>query len=141
MTVVELEPGRTALAASALCALRPHLTPDQVVALVDDTLRQDGYRLVGVVRDGTAVAVAGFREGHCLAWGHHLYVDDLSTLPTERGQGHGDRLVEWLLDEARRLGCEQLHLDSGVGPDRAAAHRLYLRHHLRIAAHHLQIEF
>ncbi len=142
MTVVELGPGRTALGARAMCALRTHLTPEQMVAAVDDTQRATGYRLVGIFREGVddVVAVAGFREAWCLSWGHHVYVDDLSTLPDERGQGHGDRLVEWLIAEARRLGCGQLHLDSGVGLDRAAAHRLYLRHHLRISAHHFQIE-
>lgn len=142
MKAVELEAGRTALGAPAMCALRTHLSLEQVVATVDNDLRPTGYRLVGIFREGIddAVAVAGFREGRCLAWGHHVYVDDLSTLPAERGQGHGDLLVDWLIEEARRLGCGQLHLDSGVGPDRAAAHRLYLRHHLRISAHHFQIQ-
>ena len=40
--------------------------------------------------------------------------------------------------EARRSGCEGLHLDSGVGADRAPAHRLYVRHELRISAHHFE---
>jgi hypothetical protein len=38
--------------------------------------------------------------------------------------------------EGRRLDCDQLHLDSGVGLDRADAHRLYLNPGLAIAAHH-----
>ncbi len=84
----------------------------------------------------SAVAVAGFRAVTALAWGRSLYVDDLSTLPTERGAGHADRLMTWLREEGQRLGCAQLHLDSGVGAERAAAHRLYMRHHLRISAHH-----
>lgn len=29
---------------------------------------------------GDAVAAAGFRELRSLAWGHYLYVDDVSTL-------------------------------------------------------------
>jgi hypothetical protein len=28
----------------------------------------------------------------------------------------------WLADEGHRLGCDQLHLDSGVGPERIDAH-------------------
>jgi hypothetical protein len=31
-------------------------------------------------------------------------------------------LLEWLGDEAWRLGCDEFHLDSGVGLDRADAH-------------------
>jgi hypothetical protein len=45
-------------------------------------------------------------------------------------------LLDWLLEEGRRLGCDQLHLDSGVGLDRADAHRLYLNAGMVIAAHH-----
>ena len=49
-------------------------------------------------------------------------------------------LLDWLIEEARRLGCGQLHLDSGVGPDREDAHRLYLNKRLRISAHHFQLD-
>jgi hypothetical protein len=37
---------------------------------------------------------------------------------------------------ARRAGCEQLHLDSGVGRDRVDAHRLYFNAGLQISAYH-----
>jgi GNAT superfamily N-acetyltransferase len=63
-------------------------------------------------------------------------VDDLSTLPPARRRGHAQALLDWLAAEARRLGCDELHLDSGVGPDRAHAHRLYLNAGLRITSHH-----
>ena len=36
----------------------------------------------------------------------------------------------------RRLGCDQLHLDSGTQPERFAAHRLYYDEGLAIIAHH-----
>lgn len=92
----------------------------------------------GCSREGEseAAAVAGFRIGHSVAWGHYLYVDDLSTLPDARRCGHGRALLDWLLEEAERLGCDQLHLDSGVGLDRADAHRLYLNAGMVIASHH-----
>ena len=38
--------------------------------------------------------------------------------------------------EAERLGCASLELDSGVGPERADAHRLYMNCGLRISSHH-----
>jgi GNAT superfamily N-acetyltransferase len=119
--------------------LRPRLADEEsFVKTVDHVQRAEGYRLVGVFEGGSAdaVAVAGFRVAHSLAWGHHLYVDDLSTLPEARRRGHGRRLLDWLHEEAKRLGCEQLHLDSGVGHDRADAHRLYLNAGLQITAHH-----
>jgi GNAT superfamily N-acetyltransferase len=104
--------------------------------------RREGYRLVGSFEDGDidAAAVAGFRVGHFLAWGKVIYVDDLSTRATYRGRGHAGTLMDWLLAEAARLDCDQLHLDSGVGPDRETAHRLYMNKRMRISAHHFQID-
>jgi GNAT superfamily N-acetyltransferase len=122
-------------------ALRADLVDeDAFVRAVDDMQRAEGYRLVGAFEEweskAAAVAVAGFRSLHSIAWGHYLYVDDLSTLPDARRRGHGRALLDWLLEEARRLGCDQLHLDSGVGLDRADAHRLYLNAGMVIASHH-----
>jgi ribosomal protein S18 acetylase RimI-like enzyme len=74
-----------------------------------------------------------------LAWGHHhLYVDDVSTLPAARRRGCGELLMDWLAEEAARFDCEGLHLDSGVSADRAPAHRLYIRHQLGISVHHFK---
>ena len=118
--------------------LRPHWGDEaQFVQRVDEVQRPEGYRLVGVFEEEPrALAVAGFRLGQNLAWGRFLYVDDLSTLPEARRRGYGRLLLDWLADEARRLECEQLHLDSGVGLDRADAHRLYLNAGYVISSHH-----
>jgi GNAT superfamily N-acetyltransferase len=135
----ELLPPDTHLGYSAMRALRTGLADEEsFVSRVDGTQRLQSYRLVGVFEgsDPEAVAVAGFRVIDTLAWGHCLYVDDLSTLPEARRRGHGRALLDWLGEEAQRLGCDQFHLDSGVGIERADAHRLYLNSGLRITAHH-----
>ena len=135
----EILPPDTALAFDAMSALRTHLADSEAfVRQVDDVQRAEGYRLVGAFEEDWphAAGVAGFRVAHSLAWGHHVYVDDLSTLPEARRRGNGRQLLEWLGAEGRRLGCTQLHLDSGVGLDRADAHRLYLNAGLVISAHH-----
>ena len=140
----ELPEGQTNLAAAAMLALRPRWENAEAIAdLIDRRLRPDGYRLAAGF-DGThdaAVSAIGFREMRNTAWGHHIYVDDLSTLPQARGKGHADDLLNWVIAEARRLGCEAVHLDSGVGPERFAAHRLYMRNHLAITAHHFTLQF
>ena len=66
-------------------------------------------------------------------------VDDLSTLPAGRGKGHGEALLRWIFDEAQRLGCDEVHLDSGTVPERWAAHRLYHRVGMNIYSHHFTI--
>jgi GNAT superfamily N-acetyltransferase len=136
----ELAPPDTGLAFAAMHALRPHLPDaDAFVRRVDQVQRPEGYRLVAAFEDGIeqAVAVAGFRLVHNLAWGERaLYVDDLSTLPEHRGRGHAGALMAWLAGEARRQGCDELHLDSAVGPERLDAHRLYFNSGMRIASYH-----
>ncbi len=135
----ELLRPETGLAFEAMRELRPHFDDEQTfVRQVDEVQRAEGYRLVAAFKPGASEpsAAAGFRICHSLAWRHYLYVDDLSTRSTERRHGHAAALLEWLLDEAKRLGCDQFHLDSGVGIDRAAAHRLYMSTGLVISAHH-----
>lgn len=141
--IVELLPPHTGRAYDAMRELRTGLrSEDAFVRQVDEHQRPAGYRLVASVPDdeAPAVAVAGFRLGDNLAWGRHLYVDDLSTVPAARQQGHARALLDWVHVEAERLGCRQVHLDSGVGSDRMSAHRLYFNSGYRISSHHFTRE-
>jgi GNAT superfamily N-acetyltransferase len=113
-----------------------HGDSDSFVRRVDGDQRPQGYRLVGAFEQGRCVAVAGFRVLRTLAWGDALYVDDLSTQPETRRRGYARALLDWCAEEARRLGCGQLHLDSGVEAERLDAHRLYFNAGMRIASHH-----
>jgi len=117
--------------------LRPHF---EIEAFVEQVARQqrEGYRLAFVEADGAVEACAGFRVAENLAWGRFLYVDDLVTAESARSHGHGARLMDWLIEEARAAGCVQLHLDSGV--QRFAAHRFYLRERMEITAHHFALK-
>lgn len=135
--IQEILPPDTGTAFLAMQELRSQLADEaEFVRRVDEVQRPEGYRLVGAFVEGEVVAVAGFRVGHNLAWGRFLYVDDLSTRAQFRGRGCGAGLLDWLGGEAARLRCSQLHLDSGVGLDRADAHRLYFKSGFVISAHH-----
>ena len=136
----EIAAGETHRAARALLELRSHRAPAETLVAAADAQRAAGYRLAGSFEEGEddAAAVAGFRLQENLAWGRHLYVDDLVTRADRRGRGHGGALMRWLAVAACRAGCEQLHLDSGVGPDREDAHRLYFNAGLRISSYHFQ---
>ncbi len=142
MSVRELGPDETALAAPALLELRPAFGDVAAITAAADAQRADGYRIVAAFDDGEtdATAAAGFRIGRNLPWGHHLYVDDLSCRAAFRRRGHAGALMGWLLEEARRAGCAQLHLDSGTQSERADAHRLYFNNGLRITAHHFHVD-
>lgn len=136
--VTEIREPDTALALPALQVLWPRYSDEEMRGYIDGTLRPNGYKLVGIIPEGSphAASVLGYRLQHSLWLGKSLYIVDVATLPDWRGHGFGDRLAEWSEAEAVRQGCDAIHLDSGVGVDRSAAHRLYMRHHYRIACHH-----
>jgi GNAT superfamily N-acetyltransferase len=136
MTVREIPEPETSKAATTLLHLRPHHGSVEALARQIDKQRLDGYRLVASMEGQEVAAVAGFRVQENTAWGRHLYVDDLVTHPDHTRKGHADALFAWLDEEAIKQGCGEFHLDSGVGENRAAAHRFYFNHGLRISSYH-----
>ena len=119
-----------------LLQLRTAFDRETLVAQIKQQ-RESGYQVAYVESDGEVLCVAGFVVGTKLAWGKHIYVDDLVTAERHRSEGAGARMIEWLKSRARQLGCNQLHLDSGV--QRFAAHRFYLRERFDISSHHFSI--
>ena len=140
--VRELSAEETHLAHAAMLELRPGIgTIEAFVERVNTAQRPEGYRLAAVLSDGgDALAVAGFRSVHNLVAGHALYCYDLSTRAVARGRGLAGALVDWMVEEARRLGCDAFELDSGVGGNRLDAHRLYFNKRMRISAYHFVLE-
>jgi len=114
--------------------LRPHLTEAAFTAQVLRQFANQHYQIAAVFESESATAVAGYRIGENLAWGTFMYVDDLVTDEQRRGAGHGGLLFDWLVAEAKRSGCDEFHLDSGV--QRFAAHRFYLKNGMDISSHH-----
>ncbi|MCI0491120.1 MAG: GNAT family N-acetyltransferase [Blastocatellia bacterium] len=121
-----------------MAQLRPYLTLSDFVERVGRQAQQDGYRTAYLEADGAVKAVAGFRVMEMLARGRSLYLDDLVTDGDERSKGYGDSLFDWLVEHAKSLGCEQLHLDSGV--QRFDAHRFYFRKRMKIDAYHFSVK-
>ncbi len=136
---------RVALAESEIAAcfpamheLRPHLSKAGFVEQVQRQMNDHGYALVYIASQSEVVAVAGYRVAEFLAWGRTFYVDDLIVGSAFRKQGYGGKLLDWLLEKAQELSCDQFHLDSGV--TRHDAHRLYLGRKLQISSHHFSRE-
>lgn len=117
--------------------LRPHLS-EKAYGITVKQMAPRGFRLAVVEQAGKITCVAGYRISRSLAWGKFLYVDDLVTDPTIRSKGHGKLLLGWLLKEAKKDHCEQLHLDSGI--QRRAAHRFYRREKMDMTCLHFTIK-
>ncbi len=122
----------------AFSELRPHLTEDAFVSQVERQMHNHGYILVYILDQGQVVAAAGYRVAEFLAWGITFYLDDLITVSSARKKGYAGVLMDWLLKEAKNLGCNQFHLDSGT--HRHDAHRLYMGRKLQISSHHFSKE-
>lgn len=108
-------------------------------ALIAQIKRQqsEGYRLAFAEENDEVLCVAGFVISNKLAWGKHIYVDDLVTSAKKRSTGAGKCLMDWLKQHCRDNDCNQLHLDSGV--QRFAVHRFYLREGFNINSHHFAL--
>lgn len=122
---------------SVMQELRPN---HDEASFLESVARQQagGYRLAGLFDSEGTISVAGFRFLEMLWRGPMIYVDDLVTREDHRGTGAGTLMFEWLVAEARRLGCRALHLDSGV--QRHAAHGFYFARGMHIAAHHFALD-
>jgi GNAT superfamily N-acetyltransferase len=123
-------------AADVLLQLRDGFNRESLLRQIEEQ-RRHGYQIAYVESNGEVLCVAGFVVGVKLAWGKHIYVDDLVTAEVHRSEGAGAKMVAWLKAYGRQLGCDQLHLDSGV--QRFPAHRFYLREGFNIASHHFSM--
>ena len=118
--------------------LRPHLIEANFVDRIR-RMQKESYQLAFLADPGGTVrSVAGFRRMEMLHSGNTLYVDDLVAGGSDRSQGYGGILFDWLVDYARAAGCDEFHLDSGV--QRFDAHRFYLRKRMAIEAHHFGLK-
>jgi len=118
--------------------LRPNLTRENIVSLITGFMSRS-YHLLFITdenSDGTAVCAAGYRFTEHLYWGKAIYIDDLSTLPAFRGKGYAASMLQHIFSIARKNKCDEVHLDSGCGPHRYDAHRLYLKTGFNITSHH-----
>lgn len=115
--------------------LRPHLEQDNFLAHFRQLQASDRYQLVSIKDSvGKIVAVAGYTIYTNLAFGRHLYLQDLVTADSERSKGYGKLLIDWLRQHAKEQDCSTLHLCSKF--ERQDAHRFYEREGIEKLAYH-----
>lgn len=122
---------------NAISALRPNLTKENYLALVDN-MKNQTYQLAFIEEEnGDVPAVVGFRYMTMLYCGNIIYIDDLSTLSEARGKGYASQLLDFIIDLAQTQKLDGVHLDSGH--QRYDAHRLYLNKKFKITSHHFAL--
>lgn len=118
--------------------LRPHLVKEEFLSQVRRQQLQ-GYQMLALRHEGIVKSASGFRHAEFLAWGKIIYIDDLTTLSSARGNGFAENLLDWIIDYAKSSGCIGVHLDTGYA--RHNAHRLYLLKKFQLSSHHMALEF
>lgn len=112
MNIRILETDADILAAFPLMSvLRDRIKADTFLAEIRRQQR-DGYQLIGGFVEGTLVALAGTRPAHTLSRGEHVFVDDLVTEPSRRGEGHATAMLAWIAARAKAAGVPGVYLDS-----------------------------
>jgi GNAT superfamily N-acetyltransferase len=131
-------PAQTARCHEVMRELRPQFRRrDRFVERVRQQQR-GGYVLAFLESAGEVRAVAGYRILESLFSARFMYVDDLITRDSDRSKGFGGKLLDWLMEQARWEGCENLELDSGV--QRFDAHRFYFTKRMKISSYHFAIK-
>ena len=112
LAIQEIDSDEGIQSAYALMAqLRDRIAPESFLAEVRRQQRE-GYVLLGGQVEREWVVLAGIRNAHTLAWGEHIFVDDLVTAAASRGKGHGTAMLRFIAARANRLGIPRIYLDS-----------------------------
>ena len=125
--------GELETVAPILSQVRPDLDLNEFLTRIKIQQKR-GYKLAYVVSGEKVFSVAGFVTGYKLAWGRHIYIDDLATIEEHRSTGTGKILMEWFKTYAKENGYEAIHLDSSVL--RFPTHKFYLESGFHIDSHH-----
>lgn len=118
--------------------LRPHFQ------LFEDFYQQiikqfaEKFLLYAAIDNDAVYGCIGFRIMTTTAWGKIVYIDDLITAQNLRGNGAGNRLLDFVIEYARTNDCDEIHLDTGY--QRFAAHKVYLNKGFQLNCHHLAMK-
>lgn len=123
----------------AILELRPHITADDFLPKAK-LLLSEGAKMIYVDEGEHAPAVSVFRINYYLHRDKNLYIDDLSTVASQRGKGYASALLDFITQYAKDNNCANIHLDSGYVKERFDAHRLYLNKGFYLASHHFVLD-
>jgi GNAT superfamily N-acetyltransferase len=134
LLVVEAVTEATPEIHAALAGLLPQLNPKLAVPDMERLRRlvADPAVTLLVALDGDEIVGTTTVIVYTTPFWIKARLDEVVVDATARGKGVGEALVKAALDVGRRRGAQVAELQSGRGPHRAAAHRLYERLGFRI---------
>ena len=111
----------------------PKLTPAELRRRLE-VMIPHGYRCIAAFQGDRMVGVAGYWVGAKFWCGEFLEPDNVFVLPELRSAGIGAKLMDYLEEKARQLGCKIIALDSYVTYH--GAHKFYIRRGYEIVGYH-----
>ncbi|TAE33271.1 MAG: GNAT family N-acetyltransferase [Alphaproteobacteria bacterium] len=122
----------------AMLPLVQQLNPSMTLELFHDyvpQMRAQGYRCIAYVDEtNTYRGLCGFWYGTRFWCGKFIDIDNFVVDETWRSSGIGKKLLAWVEEEARRLGCQQMGLDCYTTSHEA--HKFYMREGYIIRGYH-----
>ena len=114
---------------AALTRLLPQLNPNLEVPAMEriEAIMADPDVTLVVARDGEEIVGTATVIVYTTPFWIKARLDEVVVDASARGRGVGEAIVRACLEIGRRKGAQVAELQSGRGPVRAAAHRLYKR--------------
>ncbi|WP_336619002.1 GNAT family N-acetyltransferase [Jeotgalibacillus sp. ET6] len=103
--------------------LRTHLSEDEYLTIMEETVKENQYRLFGVWENKELKALVGFMPMTTLYYGRFIWVCELVTDHRERSRGYGIILLDFVEQYAKDHDFQKVALSSGL--QRQDAHRFY----------------
>ena len=122
MQIRELDLKELETVYEVLSQLRTEISYKEFEDLIYD-MRHMEYKMIGIMDKEKLLCYAGVAVQTNLYHKRHLYIFDLVTDKTLRGQGYGKMMLEYLKDYAKMGMCENIVLSSGFA--REDAHKFY----------------
>jgi GNAT superfamily N-acetyltransferase len=101
---------------------------------LDEMILNNNYKMVAGFIDNKLVAVSGYWIARMLYCGRYLQASNLVVDENFRGRGIGKKILNYLENKARNLGCDKMALDSYT--ENKKSHSLYFNEDFYIRGFH-----
>ena len=101
---------------------------------LDEMILNNNYKMVAGYIDNKMIAVSGYRIARMLYCGRYLQACNLVVDENFRGRGVGKKILNYLENKARNMGCNKMVLDSYT--ENKKSHSLYFNESFYIRGFH-----
>ena len=101
---------------------------------LDEMILNNNYKMVAGFHDEKMIAISGYWIARMLYCGRYLQASNLVVVENFRGNGVGKKILNYLENKARKLGCDKMVLDSYS--ENKKSHSLYFGEDFYIRGFH-----